>query len=631
MQTSKDLLQVATTLREQMGTLGQPELESCIVHLYNDDEQIFEAWYAYCPPDQADAATITDVAIVPYQSSAWSREVIAKYESDETDYTIVASGEKLREWYRVLEKVAPATIGYDGTGQMIVPEMLYYHFSKFSGGALLVISNKEPARQARELQKRAALVFELAYTRFLDLQRAEAQAQVSKRQASLDRIRAEIASMRTTSDLQRITPLIWNELTTLGIPFSRSGVFIIDDAQQLIHTFLSTPEGKAIAAFDLAYDAPGNIAQVMHHWQQKEIFIDYWDTAMFTEFAEGLVKQGAITNPEQYLSTLPEGGFYLHFIPFQQGMLYVGNTTQLSEENINITQMLANAFSTAYARYEDFNKLEAAKQQVETTLAELRSTQAQLIQKEKMASLGELTAGVAHEIQNPLNFVNNFSEVNKELIEEMQQEADRGNVREVKEIANEIKANEEKIAHHGRRADAIVKNMLQHSRISTGEKQLTDMNALVEEYLRLAYHGMRAKDKGFDARIETHFDAALGKVNVVPQDIGRVLLNLFNNAFYAVSEKKKLLNGWYEPVVVVHTRKEGDKVEIHVKDNGTGIPQKAVDKIFQPFFTTKPTGEGTGLGLSLSYDIINAHEGEIKVTTQEGEGTEFIIQLLPKS
>ncbi|MBD0286365.1 MAG: GHKL domain-containing protein [Flavisolibacter sp.] len=630
MQTSKDLLQVATTLREQMGTLGQPELESCIVHLYNDDEQIFEAWYAYCPPDQADAATITDVAIVPYQSSAWSREVIAKYESDETDYTIVASGEKLREWYRVLEKVAPATIGYDGTGQMIVPEMLYYHFSKFSGGALLVISNKEPARQARELQKRAALVFELAYTRFLDLQRAEAQAQVSKRQASLDRIRAEIASMRTTSDLQRITPLIWNELTTLGIPFSRSGVFIIDDAQQLIHTFLSTPEGKAIAAFDLAYDAPGNIAQVMHHWQQKEIFIDYWDTAMFTEFAEGLVKQGAITNPEQYLSTLPEGGFYLHFIPFQQGMLYVGNTAQLSEENINIIQMLANAFSTAYARYEDFNKLEAAKQQVETTLAELRSTQAQLIQKEKMASLGELTAGVAHEIQNPLNFVNNFSEVNKELIEEMQQEADRGNVREVKEIANEIKANEEKIAHHGRRADAIVKNMLQHSRISTGEKQLTDMNALVEEYLRLAYHGMRAKDKGFDARIETHFDAALGKVNVVPQDIGRVLLNLFNNAFYAVSEKKKLLNGWYEPVVVVHTRKEGDKVEIHVKDNGTGIPQEAVDKIFQPFFTTKPTGEGTGLGLSLSYDIINAHEGEIKVTTQEGEGTEFIIQLLPK-
>jgi signal transduction histidine kinase len=244
-----------------------------------------------------------------------------------------------------------------------------------------------------------------------------------------------------------------------------------------------------------------------------------------------------------------------------------------------------------------------------------------------MASLGELTAGIAHEIQNPLNFVNNFSDVNKELLEEMNNEIDKGNLKEVKALANDLIENEEKINHHGKRADAIVKGMLQHSRASTGKKESTDINALADEYLRLSYHGMRAKDKSFNATLKTDFDATIGKVNVVPQDIGRVLLNLFNNAFYAVSEKKKMQNENYEPTVSASTKKVDSKVEIHVRDNGVGISQKVVDKIFQPFFTTKPTGQGTGLGLSLSYDIVKAHGGEIKVETKEGEGSEFIIQL----
>ena len=240
-----------------------------------------------------------------------------------------------------------------------------------------------------------------------------------------------------------------------------------------------------------------------------------------------------------------------------------------------------------------------AKVAIETAYRDLKSTQAQLIQSEKMASLGELTAGIAHEIQNPLNFVNNFSEVNTELIGEMQQEMDKGKLGEAKAISNDIKENEEKISHHGKRADAIVKGMLQHSRASTGKKELTDINKLADEYLRLSYHGLRAKDKAFNAKFETDFDPAIEKINVVPQDIGRVLLNLINNAFYAVSEKQKQnLNG-YEPTVTVATAKRDGRVEIRVKDNGNGIPQKILDKIFQPFFTTKPTGQGTGLGLSL--------------------------------
>jgi two-component system NtrC family sensor kinase len=279
-------------------------------------------------------------------------------------------------------------------------------------------------------------------------------------------------------------------------------------------------------------------------------------------------------------------------------------------------------------------EIEYRKKNVEEALTELKATQAQLIQSEKMASLGELTAGIAHEIQNPLNFVNNFSEVNKELLDEMENELNAGNKDEAISIAKDIKENEEKINHHGKRADAIVKGMLQHSRSSTGQKELTDINALADEYLRLSYHGLRAKDNFFNVAMQTEFDENTGKINIVPQDIGRVLLNLFTNAFYSVNEKKKhsqppLSGGGvaHEPTVSVSTKKIGDKILISVKDNGNGIPQKILDKIFQPFFTTKPTGQGTGLGLSLSYDIIKAHGGEMKVETKEGEGAEFIIQL----
>jgi two-component system NtrC family sensor kinase len=277
------------------------------------------------------------------------------------------------------------------------------------------------------------------------------------------------------------------------------------------------------------------------------------------------------------------------------------------------------------------NILQNKNEIIEQTLNHLKSTQSQLIQSEKMASLGELTAGIAHEIQNPLNFVNNFSEVNTELIDELKDEIDKGNIEEVKIIANDIKENEQKINHHGKRADAIVKGMLQHSRSSSGQKEPTDINALADEYLRLAYHGLRAKDKSFNALMKTDFDKSIGNINIIPQDIGRVILNLLTNAFYAASLPSKV--GFSDsdlsktPTVWVSTKKEGNKVLISVRDNGPGIPQKVLDKIFQPFFTTKPTGEGTGLGLSLSYDIVKAHGGEIKIETKEGEGSEFIITL----
>ncbi|MCW3114819.1 MAG: multi-sensor signal transduction histidine kinase [Segetibacter sp.] len=281
-----------------------------------------------------------------------------------------------------------------------------------------------------------------------------------------------------------------------------------------------------------------------------------------------------------------------------------------------------------------FDLLRKQKQQTEQegrkaekALEVLQATQSQLIQSEKMASLGELTAGIAHEIQNPLNFVNNFAEINTELIEELKSELQADNKKEALAIADNIKENQQKINDHGKRADAIVKGMLQHSRANTGKKEPTDINALAEEYLRLSYHGLRAKDIAFDANFTTDFDETIDKIEVTPQDIGRVLLNLYNNAFYSVSEKKAQLNGIFQPLVSVTTKRTNGKIEISVKDNGTGIPQKALDKIYQPFFTTKPTGQGTGLGLSMSYDIIKVHSGELKVKTIEGEGAEFTIQL----
>jgi two-component system NtrC family sensor kinase len=271
--------------------------------------------------------------------------------------------------------------------------------------------------------------------------------------------------------------------------------------------------------------------------------------------------------------------------------------------------------------------LQQQKEKVQETLVALKATQSQLIQSEKMASLGELTAGIAHEIQNPLNFVNNFSEVSQELMKEMYEEIEKGDQREALEIGNDIEQNLEKINHHGQRASEIVKGMLQHSRSSSGIRELTDINALTDEYLRLAYHGLRAKDKMFNAKLETDFDQKLEKIEIIPQEIGRVILNLITNAFHAVDEKKKAGAENYEPTVTLSTKKYNKNLEIKVTDNGNGIPQKVLDKIFQPFFTTKPAGQGTGLGLSLSYDIVKGHGGELKVETKENEGTEFSIRL----
>ena len=457
----------------------------------------------------------------------------------------------------------------------------------------------------------------------------EKQKKEATHRASLDSIRAEIASMRTTKDLEKITPLIWLELNILNIPFVRSGVVLVhDEDTEKLGIYLATPDGKSIASLQINANQTVFSQKIFNSWKKKQALIDQWNETTFLEWANSLVKLGAIASAEDYLMSNPIQNLYLHFLPFPQGMLYVGNVNLLTEEELSLAQSLADTISTAYARYEDFNKLDAAKQQVDNTLKDLRSAQQQLIQSEKMASLGELTAGIAHEIQNPLNFVNNFSELNKELITELVEEVKKGNTADVDLLANDIKENSEKINFHGKRAGDIVKGMLQHSRKSEGKKEPTDINALCDEYLRLSYHGLRAKDKAFNAKFETSFDETLPEIKVVTQDLGRVILNLINNAFYSVTEKKNQLGEGYEPTVKISTKHNKGTAEIRVYDNGNGVPASIKDKILRPVFTTEPAGLGTGLGLSLSYDIIaKVHSGNLTVESREGEFAEFIIQL----
>jgi signal transduction histidine kinase len=402
------------------------------------------------------------------------------------------------------------------------------------------------------------------------------------------------------------------------------GIGIFNEDENCIEYRMSIEKGKRYQPYRRTMENK-NQFPVWCIENKKEVFIN----DIHSEYSKYLpdIDMTLLSSVEMEDGSLPEKPHSIIYLPLMVKDTVIGLISVQSYQknaytayHLNILKTLASYTSAALYNAQSYMTLQ-------NTLNELKLTQEQLVQSEKMASLGELTAGIAHEIQNPLNFVNNFSEVNKELLIEMKDEINLGNIDEVKAIANDVIDNEDKIIHHGKRADAIVKGMLQHSRSIKGAKEQTDLNALADEYLRLAYHGLKAKDKSFNATLKTDFDKSIGNINIIPQDIGRVILNLINNAFYAVNEKKKSGVENYEPTVIISTKKAGDKVEISVKDNGNGIPQKVLDKIFQPFFTTKPTGQGTGLGLSLSYDIVKAHGGELRVETNEGEGSTFIIQL----
>ena len=485
----------------------------------------------------------------------------------------------------------------------------------------------EPSQESKDVLVRFATTFDLAYRRFLDLQQAEAQAREAERQAALDRVRAEIASMRTTDDLKRVTPLIWRELTTLGVPFFRCGVFIIDEPAEAVQVFLTNREGKALAVLNLGFDDARLVSDTVTHWRQGTVYTEEWDAVQMQDWTQFLQGRGLIETSTHYLDgEAPPGHLALHFVPFEQGMLYVGSTTPLDTDALESAKTLADAFAVAYARYEDFQRLESKNREVEAAMRKLKATQQQLVHAEKMASLGALTAGIAHEIKNPLNFINNFAEVNEELARELREAEAKGE--DLSEIIDDLEQNTRVINEHGKRADSIVRAMMQHASGGTAQREATDINQLISEQIDLAYHGKRAQMSDLDVQIKRDLQGGLGLVQLVPQEIGRVMLNLLGNAFDAVHEHAAKVNGVYNPIVTVTTRQVEGHVEVRVSDNGPGIPADIKEKVFLPFFTTKPAGSGTGLGLSLSHDIVaNGHGGTLAVESEEGHGATFIVAL----
>ncbi len=594
MHKSDELAETAAILFQQMTELGvTPErLNICLI---KETEKILEVWAT----DQQ-GIKISHHFNASLDEPTTGKRVYDAWKEKKKSIIIDLSGKELNDWIRYVREVMGMTIKAE-----LVREHRIHSVAFFSQGMILTTTPEPLPKESIKLLERFADVFNLTYRRFLDLQKAEDQAREAIKQASLDRVRGEIASMRTAEDLNRITPIIWRELTTLEVPFIRCGVFIIDEDNEVTHVYLTTPEGKSLGVLNLSFNANKLTTNTVEYWKKKQVYKEHWNKEEFITWTKSMMELGQVQNAETYQgSSTPPESLHLHFVPFAQGMLYVGDVSPLTDEKLDLVKTLAEAFSIAYARYEDFKNIEEAKNKIELTLSELKSAQAQLVHSEKMASLGELTAGIAHEIKNPLNFVNNFSEISGELIDEIEKELEKNDKEEVLAILKDLKQNLEKINQHGKRADSIVKGMLLHSRGTSGEKTLTDINDLLDQYVNLAFHGMRAQNKEFNITIEKDYDKSLEKINVVPQDISRVFLNIINNACYAAYDKRKKDGDGFSPVLKVSTKKLGDKVEIRIADNGSGIPKDILDKIFQPFFTTKPTGEGTGLGLSLSYDIV---------------------------
>jgi signal transduction histidine kinase len=478
---------------------------------------------------------------------------------------------------------------------------------------LLYINNRQKRKANLQLQKQKEEIDQKAHE--LSVQKENLQ-QAYNNVEQLGEIGRKITS---SLSVENIISTVYDNVNAL-MDASVFGIGIYEEDTRQIEFPATYENGLALPAYSNSIDDENRFAAICF-LNGKEIVMSDIETE-YKKYLENV--------PVPREGQLPVSLIYL---PLKikdkiRGVITVQSFQRnaYTDYQLYMLRNIANYAAIALENAEAYKKLNH-------TLDNLKKAQTQLIQSEKMASLGELTAGIAHEIQNPLNFVNNFSEICSEMIGEMKSELATGNLQPAAEIADNVQQNLEKILRHGKRADAIVKGMLQHTRTSTGQKVPTDINALADEYLRLSYHGLRAKDKSFNADFKTDFDESIGKINVVSQDIGRALLNLFNNAFYAVNEKLKAsphpLKGSkeYVPTVTIVTKKLNDKVEISVSDNGNGIPQNIVDKIFQPFFTTKPTGQGTGLGLSLAYDIIKAHRGEVKLETKEGEGSEFFVVL----
>jgi signal transduction histidine kinase len=638
MQKSEELKEVIQVVYEQFVHLNIKVEHAGFVMDYKERDD-YDIWVA-------DPLGVPSQLIIPYFDSVYYNRFNEAKEKGEDFFATNLDFEEKNRFYKKLFEYVPGLpeeakefyFSCPGlAASTVLLENVCLYIENFSGVPFTDDENATLMRFGK--------VFQQTYTRFLDLQKAEAQARESQIEAALERVRSKAMSMQKSEDLANAVAIVFEELDKLNLGLLRCGIGILNREKrcaQVWTTTISDNDSIVQVTGDESMDIHPLLKGAFDAWLKQEEHNYVLKGQDLHNYYQALVRENFHLPQSQSLVSGTDDVVQYYFnATFSAGGLFAFSDNPFHEEAKSVIRRFADVFNLTYTRFNDIKQaeklamqaqadlenLKIEKKRTEEALTELKAAQALLIQAEKMASLGELTAGIAHEIQNPLNFVNNFSEVSNELIDEMNAEIEKGDMDEARIIANDIKQNLEKIYHHGKRADAIVKGMLQHSRSSSATKEPTDINKLADEYLRLAYHGLRAKDKTFNATMKTDYDETIGNINIIPQDIGRVILNLITNAFYVVDEKKKSGIANYKPTVSVSTKKINGKIEIKVTDNGNGIPQKLLDKIFQPFFTTKPSGQGTGLGLSLSYDIVKAHAGELKVETKEGEGSTFNIQL----
>ena len=645
MHQTNDLAKVNEELFAQLTKLNIEGFTGVAIYLVDEDEMV-TVWDLSSPGSMGDATGYA-FKYDPKKCTVLG-EFVPVWRAAQQDYFILdypkgrllLGAEELEPFYPAMAESFRTAIN---SGAL---QHQWNATARIANGVLSLDMMKPPTEEVKPITLKMAAAFNLAYQRFLDLQKAEAQARESQIQLALERVRARTMAMQKSEELLDVISIFSDQLMKLNISFDNVSFGVDEQGEDFKFWFATAGQSHPVLLHIPYINNPAQIRAIEAQKKGLEFFADTLTRDENKQWIQHILDHSEFRSlPDKVKNyLLSSEGYARSAFILKNINLYIGNYKNIpyTEEENSIFKKFAQTFEQSYTRFLDLQKAEAqtlkaeqdlveimaARKKAEETLTELQSTQKQLIQSEKMASLGELTAGIAHEIQNPLNFVNNFSDVSKELLDEMREELEKGNVEQASAIAGDVIQNLEKILHHGKRAGDIVKGMLQHSRTGSGQKEPADINALVDEYLRLAYHGWRAKDKAFNATTKTDFDESIGMIKIIPQDIGRVILNLLTNAFYAVTEAKKINEVEYEPTVTVSTKKNKDAVEIRVNDNGNGIPRHILDKIFQPFFTTKPTGQGTGLGLSLSYDIVKAHGGELKVETKDEKGTQFTI-LIP--
>ena len=630
MHNSKELLKVITVVSNQLLELGIKFNHVSFGNYDNDDT--FKFWAS------AKGKTQELRLVVPYINTTIFNNIKEAQKKSLTFITDVVSNEDHIIWHKHLLKHVDANLFSKEENAYIMSKGVARSIA-INPNIMLILAKYDSIPYLAEENKiieRFGLVFEQSYTRFLDLQKAEAQAREALTETALEKVRSRTMAMQHSDELPEAANNLFLQVQGLGIPAWSAGYCIWEDKDKKMASCNMSSEGEIQKAFSLP-----TIGEGYDFYSPLKKGKDFYVAELG---GKDLVKH------YDFMKTLPIIGEVLvefakkgislptfqvwHIVFFTNGYLMF-ITYEPVEDQWGVFKRFGKVFEQTYTRFLDLKlkedqatKLTAEKIRLEKTLKDLQATQAQLIQSEKMASLGELTAGIAHEIQNPLNFVNNFSELSEEMIEELAAEIKDNSDEIVIEIMTDLKQNLHKIANHGKRASSIVKGMLDHSRTSSGKKNLTDINALSDEFLRLSYHGLRAKDKTFNADFKSDLDLTIPKIEIVSQDIGRVILNLINNAFYAVNKRGKKTNEAYKPMVTLITKKVKNSIVITVKDNGIGISKDNINKIFQPFFTTKPTGQGTGLGLSLAYDIITkGHGGALTVSSEKGEFTKFTIVL----